>query len=90
MRVGFCGREGNKLAKKAKKYNLAQVIISTNGKNVFPLCQHKSIPFPILGHGGGRQEGGRKWAGGIWIFPAGGEHFLLQGGKGAVKLQKEP
>ncbi len=37
----------------------------------------------ILGHGGGRQEGGRKWAG------RGGKHFLLQGGgEGTVKFQK--
>ncbi len=48
----------------------------------------------ILGHGGGRQEGGRKWAGrggGILIFSAGGEAlFAGGGGKGTEKLQKEP
>ncbi len=85
MRVGFCGREGNKLAKKAKKYNLAKVIISTNGKNVFPLCQHKSIPFPILGHGGGRQ--------GVENGPAGGDSdfsFLLQGGRVMKNCKKGP
>ena len=37
----------------------------------------------ILGHGGGRQEGGRKWVGrrGIWIFaPRGGEELCALGG----------
>ena len=37
----------------------------------------------ILGHGGGRQEGGGKWAGrgGFGFFlQAGGKHFLLQEG----------
>ncbi len=45
----------------------------------------------ILGHGGGRQEGGKKWAGrgGIRIFPAGGgKYFLLQGGEGYCKIAK--
>ncbi len=36
----------------------------------------------ILGHGGGRQERGRQWAGrggGFGFFLQGGKHFLLQG-----------
>ncbi len=43
----------------------------------------------ILGHGGGRQEGGRKWAsrGGDSDFSRkGGEHFASGGGKGTVKF----
>ncbi len=38
----------------------------------------------IRGYGGGRQEGGRKWAkrGGIRIFPAGGEALFAPGGEG--------
>ncbi len=47
----------------------------------------------ILGHGGGRQEGGRKWAGrgGIRIFPAGGEGALFAsgGGEGYCKIFKK-
>ncbi len=46
----------------------------------------------ILGHGGGRQEGGRKWAGrgGIRIFPAGGGEALFAsgGGEGYCKISK--
>ena len=48
----------------------------------------------ILGHGGGWQEGGRKWAGrgGDSDFSGrGGEAlFASGGGKGTVKFQKEP
>ena len=46
----------------------------------------------ILGHGGGRQEGGRKWSGrrGIRIFPAGGgSTFSSRGGEGYCKIAKK-
>ncbi len=66
--------------------------MTKNGKNRCGKTQKRNST-DILGHGGGRQEGGRKWAGrgGIRIFPAGGgKHFLLQAPKGTVKFQKDP
>ncbi len=49
----------------------------------------------ILGHGGGRQEGGRKWAGGgegdsNFFCRVGEALFAPVGEKGTVKLHKEP
>ena len=58
-------------------------------KNSF--CADNIHTYLILGHGGGRQEGGRKWAGrgGIGFFLQGGAFFATGGGKNTVKLRKK-